>query len=149
MCIRDRDTGAASRGLTGWPYFSAADEGSLALTQTSTIEPVAICAAAPLSTGTDTGLRLVSARVPSAEIGSSSPGRTSRSANVSGAMSWSATTYRLRSAPSCTSTRRTSRWVTGWPGTRLATAAYIGTVSVSYTHLRAHETVLDLVCRLL
>ena len=24
-----------------------------------------------------------------------------------------------------------------------------GTISVSYTHLRAHETVLDLVCRLL
>ena len=26
---------------------------------------------------------------------------------------------------------------------------YLGTGSVSYTHLRAHETVLDLVCRLL
>ena len=28
-------------------------------------------------------------------------------------------------------------------------SAAMGTASVSYTHLRAHETVLDLVCRLL
>ena len=31
----------------------------------------------------------------------------------------------------------------------LRTAALVGGSSVSYTHLRAHETVLDLVCRLL
>ena len=99
------------------------------LTQTSTIEPAASCAAPPPSTGTDTGLRLMSALVPSADLGSSSPGRTSRNAKVPGAMSWSAATYLPRSAPSWTSTRLTSLWVTGWPGTRLAAAAYIGTVS--------------------
>ena len=31
----------------------------------------------------------------------------------------------------------------------LIVAALVGFTSVSYTHLRAHETVLDLVCRLL
>src|SRR5450759_4059908 len=36
------------------------------------------------------------------------------------------------------------RTVTGWPK-----AASHGTYSVSYTHLRAHETRHDLVCRLL
>ena len=40
------------------------------------------------------------------------------------------------------------------PETELATARWIATFArrespVSYTHLRAHETVLDLVCRLL
>ena len=39
------------------------------------------------------------------------------------------------------------------PGTELVAgielAQGIGVASVSYTHLRAHETVLDLVCRLL
>ena len=34
----------------------------------------------------------------------------------------------------------------GWGGTRLAVRVHN---PVSYTHLRAHETVLDLVCRLL
>ena len=32
---------------------------------------------------------------------------------------------------------------------RLVTSAADGSSAVSYTHLRAHETVLDLVCRLL
>ena len=38
-----------------------------------------------------------------------------------------------------------------WPASsaNLEYAAVWGTVAVSYTHLRAHETVLDLVCRLL
>src|SRR5664280_2245442 len=35
-------------------------------------------------------------------------------------------------------------WVLGW-----GPAPYWGVYAVSYTHLRAHETVLDLVCRLL
>ena len=34
-------------------------------------------------------------------------------------------------------------------GTRALWRAASGTIPVSYTHLRAHETVLDLVCRLL
>ena len=32
---------------------------------------------------------------------------------------------------------------------KLDTKVILSTLSVSYTHLRAHETVLDLVCRLL
>ena len=45
-------------------------------------------------------------------------------------------------------------WVVGgsaraaWQADRRGTA-FVGVVPVSYTHLRAHETVLDLVCRLL
>src|SRR5665811_425926 len=35
------------------------------------------------------------------------------------------------------------------PPTRNVSAAALGPATVSYTHLRAHETVLDLVCRLL
>src|SRR5664280_3123703 len=35
------------------------------------------------------------------------------------------------------------------PSLRLTSDVPLGTESVSYTHLRAHETVLDLVCRLL
>ena len=34
-------------------------------------------------------------------------------------------------------------------GATLASGAMAGFMPVSYTHLRAHETVLDLVCRLL
>src|SRR5665811_417969 len=137
-----RATGAPSRVLTGLPYFSAADDGSLALTQTSTTEPAASCAAPPPSTGTDTGLRSMASLVPSADLGNSSPGRTSRRAKVPGAMSWSAATYEGRSTPSCTSTRLTSVWVTGWPGTRLAAAAYIGTVS-SAAAMALAPTVMD------
>ena len=40
--------------------------------------------------------------------------------------------------------------VSGWQGeVDWAAQAAAGSRSVSYTHLRAHETVLDLVCRLL
>src|SRR4029079_11275465 len=66
---------------------------------------------------------------PSADLGTSSPGRTSRSTKVPGATSWSAATYEPRLPPSSTSTRLTSLWVTGGPGTKLAAAAYMGTVS--------------------
>src|SRR5450759_2394356 len=41
-----RTTVTASRVLTGFPYFSSDEDGSLALTQTSTIEPAASCPAA-------------------------------------------------------------------------------------------------------
>ena len=34
-------------------------------------------------------------------------------------------------------------------GQRLPDAGHLALIAVSYTHLRAHETVLDLVCRLL
>src|SRR5664280_2487547 len=57
----------------------------------------------------------------------------------------------------CHTHGRPTVWRTAWPshgvaGTAGWTASLHGElplVSVSYTHLRAHETVLDLVCRLL
>ena len=40
-------------------------------------------------------------------------------------------------------------WVPGTDHASIATEAKVVNMPVSYTHLRAHETVLDLVCRLL
>ena len=49
--------------------------------------------------------------------------------------------------PSTTTSRRASRRAPPWRSASAATCRSSG--AVSYTHLRAHETVLDLVCRLL
>src|SRR5664280_2928759 len=42
-----------------------------------------------------------------------------------------------------------ARFVARWPTVNALARASLDDVPVSYTHLRAHETVLDLVCRLL
>ena len=44
---------------------------------------------------------------------------------------------------------RASQVVGSYPFEHVYDVARLGNLPVSYTHLRAHETVLDLVCRLL
>src|SRR5665811_1984168 len=81
-----------------------------------------------------------------------SPAPTARHRNVrSRYCARSPFSYRTGSGPEETAARP---WTTAWipvssSTSRTAASAGCSPGSVSYTHLRAHETVLDLVCRLL
>src|SRR5665811_2479893 len=71
-------------------------------------------------------------------------------------LEWAAVATRASAVPKSvtavlvTHDRRRHRWcMTTTPSPAKAAAITVRTNAVSYTHLRAHETVLDLVCRLL
>src|SRR5450756_3015914 len=77
---------------------------------------------------------------------STTPRTRGSSARQSSRIGWLRTIRRLPGTPT---TSRTGDLATGWRPSRTGRCLVNATGAVSYTHLRAHETRHDLVCRLL